>query len=386
MCKNNNDMGSVFFLVNVHRKHKRFRRAYILLEKFEKFLKTVKFDRKVYDEENPFFVRINEYKNQIDTIFNHDISSKYQNGLRNNIDTIHSEGNLDIDSMSRIKFFAKEMDIFPRKIDSSIIFREFIRRHFIDPGKFKLRLEIGGNIITFGSCFAQNIRKALIEKEVTAENIEIPEGMNTSFAVSEYINFLLKNDHEKNNELDTGFLGGGIQVIDTEKASKAYNFLKTAECVIITYGLSEIWEDKKTQSVLWGGVPAELYDKKRYIFRQSSVEENVLNIEKTFDDLKKLNHKIKIVFTVSPIPMAATFSSEKCMVADSRSKAVLRCSVEKALSSIKSSDAFYWPSYEMFRGSGPHVSYPTINFRDSRHIDPNLIKEVTDYFIDVVYG
>ena len=78
-------------------------------------------------------------------------------------------------------------------------------------------------------------------------------------------------------------------------------------CFIITLGLSEVWYNKVTQEVLWTSVHKAQFDKDIYGFRLLTVQENLENLKRTVAIIRQHKGNIPIVFTLSPIPLAATF-------------------------------------------------------------------------------
>ena len=69
--------------------------------------------------------------------------------------------------------------------------------------------------------------------------------------------------------------------------------------------------------IFWKAIPADKFDENKHGFRISSVEENTNNLENICLLIKKHLHKAKIIFTLSPIPLMATFRPQSCITANS---------------------------------------------------------------------
>ncbi len=117
---------------------------------------------------------------------------------------------------------------------------------------------------------------------------------------------------------------------------------------IITLGLSEIWYDEPTGEVFWRAVPARQYDPSRHKFRVATYEENLANLHAIVDLIRTERPEAHIVFTMSPVPLTATFRPIPCMIADGESKAILRAALG-ALYRARPNDPrlYYMPSYEI---------------------------------------
>jgi hypothetical protein len=103
-----------------------------------------------------------------------------------------------------------------------------------------------------------------------------------------------------------------------------------------------------TGGVLWRAVPRDKYDPARHRFRVSSVEENRANIRVIYDLIRTYRPDAKVIFTLSPIPLVATFRPVSCITANSVSKGILRVALDDVLRDIgQEGHAFYWPSYEI---------------------------------------
>ncbi len=123
-----------------------------------------------------------------------------------------------------------------------------------------------------------------------------------------------------------------------------------AEIFVFTLGLTEGWQGLATGDVfpLAPGVAGGSYDPLRHgpvNFTVAQVNEDL----RTFLLLlKEANPSVKVMLTVSPVPLIATFEPRHVLVSTTYSKSVLRVAAETALQEFAWVD--YFPSYEIITG------------------------------------
>lgn len=124
--------------------------------------------------------------------------------------------------------------------------------------------------------------------------------------------------------------------------------VKEVDVLIITLGLVELWFDHKVGLYTNASPLAQLLetDVDRFTFEVTSFNENMANLDEIYLLLRQFcKPAIKVIVTVSPVPMAATFSGRDVTVANTFSKAVLRAVAEEW--SLKHENVDYFPSFEM---------------------------------------
>lgn len=85
------------------------------------------------------------------------------------------------------------------------------------------------------------------------------------------------------------------------------------ELFIMALGLSEIWYDKRTGDALWRAVPTDLFDEKYTVSESLLHQENYENLVKIVTLIRAAKPNAKIIFTVSPVPLMATFRKASCV-------------------------------------------------------------------------
>jgi|GEM_PF-1607816 len=144
--------------------------------------------------------------------------------------------------------------------------------------------------------------------------------------------------------------------------------LKECEILILTVGQAEIWYSTDDGTVYHSRPPKQFFNPQRDRFRLSTVEENFDNLEKIFQMYHTNNPKGKIIISVSPVPLRATFQDINSIVANTESKSILRAAVGQF---VKEHPDFvsYFPSFEIvtqlaespFEADNRHVTDETVN-------------------------
>lgn len=128
---------------------------------------------------------------------------------------------------------------------------------------------------------------------------------------------------------------------------------------IITFGLSEIWYDETTGEVFWRAVPTENFDATRHKFRVATQAENLRTMQAIYSLIRKHRPDAPIVFTLSPVPLTATFRPISAVVASAASKASLRGALDEFFADSMAHGAFYFPSYELYWSASKTASWKT---------------------------
>lgn len=214
------------------------------------------------------------------------------------------------------------------------------------------------SITAFGSCFAGHITDYLHAKgyningkhlNLQSHIVRFGEGIVNTFAILQQLEWGLLN---KALPHDLWFSADKeIAVVSDEIRHETSDIIKNTEVFIFTLGLSEVWFDRKSGEALWRGVPASMFDPERHYFKQTSVSENKDNLVRIVEIIKASCPGSKIIFTLSPVPLMATFRPMPCLVANAVSKGTLRCALDEMLREACFDDVYYYPSYEFVLSS-----------------------------------
>ncbi len=106
---------------------------------------------------------------------------------------------------------------------------------------------------------------------------------------------------------------------------------KTLDVFVFTLGLTEGWRSKLDGAVypLASAWPAARWISSAYQFHNYTADETVQAMSQFLARLKAVNPNAKVILTVSPVPLAATYEDKHVLVSTTYSKAVLRVAAEQ---------------------------------------------------------
>ena len=229
-------------------------------------------------------------------------------------------------------------------------------------------------IVAFGSCFAQHISGYLntigfnvASREGKAYVSAMGDGIVNTFAIRQQFEWAWEG-RVPEVSLWHGYKAEEFGYDDEVRTATKELFDK-ANVFIITLGLSEVWYDEPTGEVFWRAVPAAQFDPSRHKFRVTTQAENKANINVIRDLIRKHRPDANIVFTLSPVPLAASFRPIGPLPADSVSKASLRSAIDEVMNEhTDDKKLHYFPSYEVVREC---FHYPYAE--DLRHPRPHVL-------------
>jgi hypothetical protein len=150
------------------------------------------------------------------------------------------------------------------------------------------------------------------------------------------------------------------------------------DVLVITLGLTEAWRSRSDGAVvpLAPGVAADPQDPQGYEFVNFSVAEVRHDLHEFRAKLKGVNPNARIILTVSPVPLVATFERRHVLTATTYSKAVLRVAAEEVAHGRD--DVMYFPSYEIVTGNYSRASHFE---EDMRTVRQSSVGQVMDLFL-----
>ena len=154
--------------------------------------------------------------------------------------------------------------------------------------------------------------------------------------------------------------------------------IKDCRAVLVTLGLAEVWRDVKAD-VFVNRTPIPSLIKTepdRYEFQLSSFAQNWANLEMIHRLLMMYGHSdVRIIVTVSPVPLMNTFSTMDIVVANSWAKSLLRA-VSQEWAGVHS-NVDYFPSYEIVQNSDRREMWED----DLRHVKGPGVHHIMDLFL-----
>lgn len=130
-----------------------------------------------------------------------------------------------------------------------------------------------------------------------------------------------------------------------------------------TLGLTEAWisrEDGAVFPACPGSALGGTHDPARHVFHNFGVAEVSEHLEAFIAELHQINPRARILLTVSPVPLLATYEPRHVLQATVYSKSVLRVACEEAVR--RHAHVHYFASYEIVTASGDSAAY----FEDDR--------------------
>ncbi len=277
------------------------------------------------------------------------------------------------------------------------------------PEKIPLLVNRSTPIASMGSCFAREIKRRLINKgfNYITEETDHPASIHASAAWERLYNtFSMRQVFEYTFETFdpqirwwkspvTGKVQDPYRRIilydSLEKAQDDFDrhilhsrkALSSARLLIITLGLTEIWEDRLDGSVIClpsGPYVNEGGDMSRYRFRISRYAENLKNLERIHEIMFKHNPECRLMVTVSPIHLWATFrKDEDVITASCNSKSTLRAVADEF--AYSHDNVFYFPAFEMATIFKPFLGEPIFaDGEENFHINKLTVKFIMNQF------
>ncbi len=300
----------------------------------------------------------------------------------------------------------KDWQVWPGSFDNPPV--DGVFRLPENPG---LKITPATRIASLGSCFAREIKRRLIQKNYTyiAEETHHPAAVHASAAWERvYSTHCMRQIFEYTFEDWSPDLrwwqvpeSGRIQdpyrrtIVYDSQAEAEQDFarhrghskraLQQAEVLIITLGLTEIWQDQVDGAVIC--LPAGPYvreggDMNRYEFRVSRYNENLENMERIHEIMARHNPGCRLLVTVSPVNLWATFREDMDVISAScNSKSTLRAVADEF--TVRHDNVFYFPAYEMATIYQPLAG--TTYFcegRENFHINKPTVKFIMKHFFE----
>ncbi len=248
----------------------------------------------------------------------------------------------------------------------------------------KFKLSASSKIATAGSCFAQHIARYLNKAGRSTYIAETPHplmlefgGENESYSLfsARYGNLytarqcielfkqafglvpMIEDFAEQGGRiydlLRPNAIPNGFADLQEARGDRVYHLacvrkmFETADVFVFTLGLTESWyhADRGHTYPVCPGTAKGLYDPQLHKFRNLGYPEVSADLEGLIIGLQQVNPALKIILTVSPVPLVATYTGNNVLEASSYSKSVLRAvcgEIESRYNHVQ-----YFPSFEI---------------------------------------
>jgi len=148
-----------------------------------------------------------------------------------------------------------------------------------------------------------------------------------------------------------------VEQARSEHLAAVRRLFETLDAFVFTLGLTESWRSRVDGSVfpLAPGVTAGVMDATRYEFSNSTAAEVANDLSAFITALRNVNPAAKMLLTVSPVPLIATYEAEHVLSATTYSKAVLRVAAQEVATQF--AHVAYFPSFEIVTGAFTRGAY-----------------------------
>jgi hypothetical protein len=264
-----------------------------------------------------------------------------------------------------------------------------VDRHLVDPVVVaKFTIDANARVATAGSCFAQHIARqlqsigcnyyvteedgALSEEESRRRNYRVFSARYGNIYTARQLNQLVDEAFGQRTPVESAWRrpdgrfvdpfrpniepDGFASVEDVRRERAGHlacvrRMFENADVFVFTLGLTEAWRSRADGSVypLAPGVIAGEFDESAHEFVNFGVADVEQDLHGFLARVWQVNPNLKVLLTVSPVPLIATYGDRHVLAASTYSKSVLRVAAE----TLSRSDDFvdYFPSYEIITGS-----------------------------------
>ena len=271
---------------------------------------------------------------------------------------------------------------YPETADFLGDFQKLMRDHIAvnlnEQDKF---LDRKTKFFTMGSCFARNLSKSLKSSGYVSRHMEISEYINTTFANKVFVDWL-------SEARVSDAIRDRIMELLPEGWSKenTLQVIRDSDVFILTLGVAAAFFDRTTGEFVLPR-PSALNSRalaEKYLFRTASVKENVDNVLYLINFIRSIAPDIKVVVTVSPVPLLASFEYESAVQADCLSKSTMRLVAHEVVNNSNLSNILYWPSFEVFRWAASNASdYFAADDGAAWHVSEEKVAGTVRAFVDM---
>ena len=141
-----------------------------------------------------------------------------------------------------------------------------------------------------------------------------------------------------------------FDILQQQHLRCTFDAFRQADVFIYTLGLTEAWVSAKDGAVFPAcpGTVAGSFDPELHVFHNFTMAEIASDIGHFIDQLRGLSPNVLLVLTVSPVPLAATATTQHVLCASTYSKSILRGAAQQV--SEAHSRVVYFPAYEIITG------------------------------------
>lgn len=286
-------------------------------------------------------------------------------------------------------------------------------------GTPKFSLSPEARVATAGSCFAQHIARHMRLRGMQPMLVEQPHPLEQAggrdgadyqtfsarfgnlysprqalelaeqaLGVRPQIDDYAEEDGRVYDLLRPNAVKGGFDSLAHARADRSYHLgrvrhmFESCDVFVFTLGLTETWYHAgrgHTYPVCPGTAKGQ-YDAALHVFRNLTHAEVLADLQRLVALVRGVNPGVRFIFTVSPVPLVATYAREHVLLASSYSKSTLR----SACGEVAAADdgVLYFPSFEIVS----HVaSFGQYLQGDLREVTERGVGHVMACFFEALY-
>nr|WP_222533404.1 GSCFA domain-containing protein [Azospirillum sp. 412522] len=274
---------------------------------------------------------------------------------------------------------ARRLLRYPIKISQFQDLDTVIRKHLYLDSDFPRVLRMDSRVTTLGSCFAANIAIRLGKLGIEAQNLGGGERINSTYANRALLEWAIDDI----SDVFSPDVFSNLENRYKKNPADIRHMIANTDIVIFTLGVAPCFFSKEDGRFTLSEPEANTFHMLNHAdFRTTTVEENIQNIERICDIIWDMKHTINIVFSVSPVPMKASFEYSSAIVADCISKSTLRVAVDQVIKRRDRKPIHYWPAFEAVRWAGVYRS-GSFGAEDgtTHHVSEDTVRAITSGFV-----
>ena len=164
-----------------------------------------------------------------------------------------------------------------------------------------------------------------------------------------------------------------FELLTAQHLRRVREAFEHADVVVFTLGLTEGWISRLDGAAFPAcpGTVAGSFDPDLHEFKNFRVSEVIADLDEFIALLHRLNADVRLIITVSPVPLVATATGNHVLSASVYSKSVLRVAANEIAS--RHPDVTYFPAYEIVTGPQAPDSFFE---NDRRNVSQTGVEEV----------
>lgn len=156
-----------------------------------------------------------------------------------------------------------------------------------------------------------------------------------------------------------------------------------SDVFVFTLGLTEAWRSRADGAVFATapGVNGGEWDPERYEFVNFGVDEVRGGLFALCESIRSVNPDVRILLTVSPVPLIATYEDRHVLVSTTASKAVLRVAADEAHRRFDFVD--YFPSFELISAATTPRNHYAADLREVEELGvAHVMRSFTRHYVE----